>query len=745
MTYPHGGAKTIFGIDGDGHNPHKTECGDWGAFVEGKITELDDKTTDFGQGFPAVRLDTNNPVSIQLAGQSIREHAIVWHSDKAKYYMMADVLSVSHPSHPNTYDSEIHLLSSTDLVTWTYHGVCIQKGTTGQIGQYGVATPAGAAFHNGKIYCPFSARNNAGFTGRSIGLAWSGPDPEIIPWTRAADAISDTTGPGEDDDPAVVSVDGTLHVYFRSSGTAERSGYFIAHAQSDTPEDASSWSAPVPCTVNPEPGVTAQELTAAVYFGGQVHLFVMEHQGAATGTAHLASADPAAADFAQYRTERFVPVTPGGMVYNGHFGIVMRGSEIKAFTWTVDVDGTQYAIELHRYEVPKPLVVSALAKGAILDAAADSWFKFQHAGVLALVGQFSLLFKCQLQGSLLADTDNYCLYYKGTDGNDAANEGTVAINLRGGSYNGLVVRFTKADGSYLTLSPASDISDKLVGEDAVIAVTRDGSGTARVYAIYDGEVHLISSGALSYADFAMSLTIDGAFGASYSGASSAAVPFEGLLSEAAVYNTALNEQQILDFAAESVAVEHRYTPAGTGEFAGCRAHYIFTGAVGERVPENSGRAFDAEYQGGVIPVSAPRKTDLGVHLERASNQSIPDAAYTEVVFDAAAIKEVGGAWDGTNLTIEVTGWYLVSMNARFAANATGTRGLRLYKNNAIAWSPANQDAVQASGQATIIDAATPMFLEKGDVLDMRVFQSSGGALDLQTANGTPFLKAVRIG
>ena len=85
---------------------------------------------------PLVQCDFSKSFEVQLTKDSpigeasIREHTIVWHPQKKKYYLLADVIPLAWKLHPNTYDTEIHLFSSPDLSDWKYHGVAIEKGNT---------------------------------------------------------------------------------------------------------------------------------------------------------------------------------------------------------------------------------------------------------------------------------------------------------------------------------------------------------------------------------------------------------------------------------------------------------------------------------------------------------------------------------------------------------------------------------------------------------------------------------------
>lgn len=278
---------------------------------------------------------------------SIREHAVVWHPGKRKYYLLADVVPLASPHHPNTYDTEIHLWSSGDLAQWKYHGVAIPKGADrGRYDGYGVASPAGAAWFGGRIYVPFSARKTAAFCERSIGLARSGSDPERLPWTKTARPISDR--PGEDDDAAVVSIPGDprLHLYHRRTGPG---GYRIAHTCSSTPDDPQSWPAARDATKRPE-SVRAQELTAAFYWRGAIHLMVIEHlRAGGIRIAHLVSATPGGPFEPADPNRRYLGprAQPAHTAYCGHITPVLREGRLVACFWTVPQRGRRYGLLGH--------------------------------------------------------------------------------------------------------------------------------------------------------------------------------------------------------------------------------------------------------------------------------------------------------------------------------------------------------------------------------------------------------------
>ncbi|MFH1265053.1 MAG: hypothetical protein ABIK89_04955 [Planctomycetota bacterium] len=290
-----------------------------------------------------VELTADSPVG----EASIREHSIAWHPGKGRYYLAADVVPLSSPHHPNTYDTEIHLWSSADLAAWRYHGVAVEKGEPGRsYDGYGVASPAGMVFRDGKLYVPFSARCTERFDRRGIGLAWSGDEPEELPWQKSSRPISDLEG--EDDDPALLAGadDGLLHLYHRRTGAG---GYRIVHTASPAPERPGSWPGAEPATPRPAE-VRAQELTGAFSANGKVHLFVIEHlREGGMKIAHLVSEEPEGSFVSADPGERYLSAEsqPGRLAYSGHITPVVRDGRPAALFWTVFQEGKRYGLFGH--------------------------------------------------------------------------------------------------------------------------------------------------------------------------------------------------------------------------------------------------------------------------------------------------------------------------------------------------------------------------------------------------------------
>lgn len=118
------------------------------------------------------------------------------------------------------------------------------------------------------------------------------------------------------------------------------------------------------------------------------------------------------------------------------------------------------------------------------------------------------------------------------------------------------------------------------------------------------------------------------------------------------------------------------------------------------------------------------------HTSLFAAQSIANAAIVQVI-NLSPLSEDGLAFNpiADNIPIGDRGLYSFEIHANFAANITGQRRIYLFKNGVQLRGqvePANNTAAAAhliSG--SFVDIPNP-----GDVYDVRVFQSSGAALNL---------------
>lgn len=122
--------------------------------------------------------------------------------------------------------------------------------------------------------------------------------------------------------------------------------------------------------------------------------------------------------------------------------------------------------------------------------------------------------------------------------------------------------------------------------------------------------------------------------------------------------------------------------------------------------------------------------------------------FTGEAWDTDNMHSLTGTTLNTRLTINTPGKYLLIAQAEWAANATGARQLWLLKNGTKQLSRVTQDNVTASN-AVRHEVMTIEDMVIGDYVQVQVFQSSGGNLNLQTGSAggyySPAFMAQKIG
>lgn len=118
-------------------------------------------------------------------------------------------------------------------------------------------------------------------------------------------------------------------------------------------------------------------------------------------------------------------------------------------------------------------------------------------------------------------------------------------------------------------------------------------------------------------------------------------------------------------------------------------------------------------------------------LSRAITQNIPNNAFTAVQF----ITEIADPDNvcptpSTDITVKSTGVYQINIQSIFTSNATGNREARLLK---VAGSVVLLDQLvvgmsSQSGGNDYIDESQLVSLTLNDVLQVQLFQNSGGSL-----------------
>lgn len=150
------------------------------------------------------------------------------------------------------------------------------------------------------------------------------------------------------------------------------------------------------------------------------------------------------------------------------------------------------------------------------------------------------------------------------------------------------------------------------------------------------------------------------------------------------------------------------------------------------------RTLDGE--GNVIAVRKDTVQSLSVRATRTTNQSIPHATYVNVTFPTEDYDD-GDLHDLVTNTDRITipaggdGLYSIMGGVRFAANNIGSRVVDITvngtrENDADA---VRVQAVDVVSTTTALNVGRQAKLVAGDIVRLRVRQSSGGTLNLKDA------------
>lgn len=140
----------------------------------------------------------------------------------------------------------------------------------------------------------------------------------------------------------------------------------------------------------------------------------------------------------------------------------------------------------------------------------------------------------------------------------------------------------------------------------------------------------------------------------------------------------------------------------------------------------------------------------GARVRRTTNQSIPNATLTMVSFDTSDLATpstmVSIAAHPTRITFITPGVYLVGGIVEFDANVAGGRFADLFLNNTtIVAEIGGGGSVPATGQFPNLAGASIWRFAANDFIEMRIYQSSGGALNITTETWGPQMWATFVG
>lgn len=124
-------------------------------------------------------------------------------------------------------------------------------------------------------------------------------------------------------------------------------------------------------------------------------------------------------------------------------------------------------------------------------------------------------------------------------------------------------------------------------------------------------------------------------------------------------------------------------------------------------------------------------------VNRNAVQSIPSGAWTSVDWNASGT-DLGEMHDpavnNNTILARRAGFFRASAGVFFAANAVGVRGVRLTQNGVVIPGTTVVGPAATGGNETALSATVSRAMVAGQYFTVEVFQTSGGALNLQTTS-----------
>lgn len=138
---------------------------------------------------------------------------------------------------------------------------------------------------------------------------------------------------------------------------------------------------------------------------------------------------------------------------------------------------------------------------------------------------------------------------------------------------------------------------------------------------------------------------------------------------------------------------------------------------------------------------APHDDIPFVMIRANDNQSIPHAETTKLTQLTWVTRDNLSMYENSGIRIKVPGVYLVNASVNFEPNATGIRSIRVVQNGLTArWF----DVPAASGSPARVATSFVVIAEENDLLELYVYQNSGGALSTMNVIHT-YMSALRVG
>lgn len=132
----------------------------------------------------------------------------------------------------------------------------------------------------------------------------------------------------------------------------------------------------------------------------------------------------------------------------------------------------------------------------------------------------------------------------------------------------------------------------------------------------------------------------------------------------------------------------------------------------------------------------PAATTHSARVRRTTNPSINNATVTSVPWQSAIYDTGDTNWSAgspTRLTAQRDGVYLITLNFEWTANVNGRRYTEIRLNGSTIIATCENDIEPSAGRSRI-NMCTVWEMSASDYVEARVYQNTGGALNINVAN-----------
>lgn len=142
----------------------------------------------------------------------------------------------------------------------------------------------------------------------------------------------------------------------------------------------------------------------------------------------------------------------------------------------------------------------------------------------------------------------------------------------------------------------------------------------------------------------------------------------------------------------------------------------------------------------VLPIDIPERPFYAARIWSPAAQSVPNNTNTDIAWSGAFSQLKGMTFNNRGIVIPRTGWYQLSGGARWDANTSGVRQLRIQVDGTNVAS-----AYVLASLLTAHTASIAVRASQGEVVSLVVVQNSGGSIQTRTDLGMPYLSASYLG